>query len=375
MGFWDRLKEGFVQGFEGDPAERNRSGEEARMKGNYDKAIICFDEAIQLKLQNKGGAYPSLAVIYHGRAKAYQSKGLFDKAIADCTEAIRLEPTSHYYLESRGQCYHQLGDLANGLADLTEAIKHLSPGLPSWTTSPVFTERANIYYKLGEPAKAIADYSEAIRSNEPKDGQSYPLNTPLAISFNNRGMAFLKMGEYDKAVADFCEAIRYEPPANDSYVAFVYNRGSAYLAKKAYEPAVADFAYVIQRLPECIAAYQGRAAAYKELGNESAALKDVQTAEELTKRGAASSTTASSRGANWGDGGAVAVAVAGAAGMTAIFLAAALVKVVIVGGALVAGTAIALANATFNCVHCGERLNPGYNVCPKCGRHSNSSSL
>ena len=43
-----------------------------------------------------------------------------------------------------------------------------------------------------------------------------------------------------------------------------------------YEQAVSDLSYVIQRLPECVAAYQSRAVAYKESGNQSASAADLK---------------------------------------------------------------------------------------------------
>ena len=53
-------------------------------KGEYDRAISDFTEAIRLD--------PKLASAYYNRGIAYENKGEHDKAIADYTEAIRLEP-------------------------------------------------------------------------------------------------------------------------------------------------------------------------------------------------------------------------------------------------------------------------------------------
>ena len=53
-------------------------------KGEYDKAIADCTEAIRLG--------PKHAKFYYNRGNAYGRKGEYDKAITDCTEAIRLDP-------------------------------------------------------------------------------------------------------------------------------------------------------------------------------------------------------------------------------------------------------------------------------------------
>ena len=54
------------------------------MKGDFDKALADLTEAIRLD--------PKLAQAYLCRGEAYSEKGEHGKAIADITEAIRLEP-------------------------------------------------------------------------------------------------------------------------------------------------------------------------------------------------------------------------------------------------------------------------------------------
>ena len=53
-------------------------------KGEHDKAIADYTEAIRLN--------PKYAEAYYNRGVAYEDKGEHDKAIADFTEAIRLDP-------------------------------------------------------------------------------------------------------------------------------------------------------------------------------------------------------------------------------------------------------------------------------------------
>ena len=68
-----------------------------RSKGDYDKAIADFTEAIRLN--------PKIAKAYNNRGLAYENKGDYDKAIADCTEAIRLDPKFAEAYHNRGAAY------------------------------------------------------------------------------------------------------------------------------------------------------------------------------------------------------------------------------------------------------------------------------
>jgi tetratricopeptide (TPR) repeat protein len=54
------------------------------MKGDYDRAIADLTEAIRLD--------PKYVWAYASRGEAYRMKGDYDRAIADLTEAIRLDP-------------------------------------------------------------------------------------------------------------------------------------------------------------------------------------------------------------------------------------------------------------------------------------------
>ena len=66
------------------------------MKGEFDKAIADFTEAIRLN--------PQFAWAYWGRGHVYEVNRDFDKAIADFTESIRLDPRQCRSLYWAGPC-------------------------------------------------------------------------------------------------------------------------------------------------------------------------------------------------------------------------------------------------------------------------------
>src|SRR5271166_5368995 len=147
------------------------------------------------------------AAVFYDRGVTYSKRGEYDRAIADYDEAIRLNPNLALAFTNRGFAYYKKGEYDRAIADYNEAIR-LNPNL-----AVAFNNRGLGYGNKGEYDRAIADYNEAIR-----------LNPNHALAFNNRGLAYDNKGEYDRAIADYNEAIRLNP---NLALAFK-NRGFAY---------------------------------------------------------------------------------------------------------------------------------------------------
>jgi tetratricopeptide (TPR) repeat protein len=108
----------------------------------YGAAIADYTEAIRLN--------PKFAAAYGDRGAAYAAKGDLDKAIADATEAIRLDPRFAVAYQNRGAAYAVKGDLDKAIADATEAIR-LNPKL-----AQAYRNRAAAYEQ-----KAKQDFERA----------------------------------------------------------------------------------------------------------------------------------------------------------------------------------------------------------------------
>jgi len=131
----------------------------------------------------------NLAKAFTNRGIAYKSKGLWDKAIADYDEAIRLMPKLVFVFNNRGNAYYHKGHFDRAIKDFDEAIR-LMPEF-----SEAFGNRGNVYRKKGRLDRAIEDYDKAIHLN-PDDGQV----------FADRGLAYEKKGELTQALRDFKRA-------------------------------------------------------------------------------------------------------------------------------------------------------------------------
>ena len=139
-----------------------------------------------------------LAITFYNRGNAWHAKGDNDRAIADYTEAIRLDPREARAFNNRAVAWQAKGEYDRAIADCNEAIR-LDP-----QEAYFFNTRGTSWYAKGDTNRAIADYSEAIR-----------LDPREVDAFLNRGIAKFFKGPFDAAAADFSEAIRLE--ATDAY--------------------------------------------------------------------------------------------------------------------------------------------------------------
>ena len=189
-------------------------------RGNIEKALHDFDEAIQLGYDS-ANAFASRALfltatneyekaiadfskaiekgdnsesIYVNRAAAYLQMNKVDEAIADYSAAILLNNKNAGVLQQRATAFKVKGDLDKAIVDFTRAME-LSPNF-----IPATMGRGYVYFQMGDHAKAIDDFSKVIE-----------LNGRAAVAFNNRGYNYQQIGKYKEALADFKKAVELTP--------------------------------------------------------------------------------------------------------------------------------------------------------------------
>ena len=215
-----------------------------RKKGDFARAVPDFDEAIKLlppkidpvqtKLTSDAASSPTgkataaanqIALL---AAFARQQRGMalydldqYDKAIADFTESIRLNPANAAPWVSRGWAYLRKDDFKQAISDFTDAIR-AAPGMAS-----AYMQRGIAYHRTGDSDNAIADYTEA-HALVPQD--------PLPLV--NRGIVYYtKKGKFDDAIADFDRALKLNPKE----ISALINRGVTYRQKNDPDRALRDF--------------------------------------------------------------------------------------------------------------------------------------
>jgi len=119
-----------------------------------------------------------------------KAKALYHYAITHLVKNIY----DHEILYSLGIAYYEKGDYDRAIADYTQTIR-LQPD-----NSGAYSIRGWVYYLKGDWERAITDANEAIRLD--------PINR---YAYNTRGNAYYLKKDYDRAVADFETALRLDP--------------------------------------------------------------------------------------------------------------------------------------------------------------------
>jgi tetratricopeptide (TPR) repeat protein len=116
---------------------------------DYDLAVAEFTEAVRLN--------PNDAAAYAGRGSAYAAKGDNDAAIADANQSLRLDPNNAVAYYARARAYGQKGDYDRAIADNTQAIR-INPDFAN-----AYFCRGIAYHNKGDYDRAIADYEQTLK--------------------------------------------------------------------------------------------------------------------------------------------------------------------------------------------------------------------
>jgi tetratricopeptide (TPR) repeat protein/class 3 adenylate cyclase len=137
------------------------NGKALRERHELDKAITAFTASLAAK---------PTAEAFSQRGNVHYDKAAWDKAVADYSEAIRLEPQNGEALNNRAWTYYRAGDAAKALVDANKAVELLSAKAYVWDT------RGHIHARLGNRDAAIGDFRQALAidpaNRASKDGLS-----------------------------------------------------------------------------------------------------------------------------------------------------------------------------------------------------------
>ena len=169
------------------------------------------------------------AQFFISSGNAWYGRKEYNKAIADFTDAIRLDPEDTEAYCMRGLAWYDKHEYDIALADYHEAIR-LKPGV-AWT----YVLRSRVLLAKGKYDEAMTDCNEAIRL-DPQNAEAY----------FNRGVAWMNKSNTDRAMFDFNEAIRLDPKDAAAYG----NRGTIWDITQEYGRALADFSEAIRLDPK-----------------------------------------------------------------------------------------------------------------------------
>jgi tetratricopeptide (TPR) repeat protein len=168
-------------------------GAAAKFLGRYERAMADFTLAMGLDPRNPR--------YFCQRGDVLRRRGVLRDAIADYNAALTRAPGSICAFQGRAQAYLAQGNTQQALADIAQALR----SKPGSFKLLVLRGRANNQAKLYEAA--VADFSQALASK---------LQTSLrpgdrATIYSQRALALLKLNRSTDARADVDEALRIEP--------------------------------------------------------------------------------------------------------------------------------------------------------------------
>jgi tetratricopeptide (TPR) repeat protein len=190
--------------------------------GNYtvpDQAVEDYNEALRLD--------PNSATAYLGRGIAFASRGDFETAVADFTDAIRLDGAlaAAYVFRGRAICASvvTVTEIEKGFSDFTytregksltaEQEAAFNRAIADYTQAILLDPNyALAYYARGVAClakemdydQAIADFTQAIR-----------LFPTEALGYVLRGKVYEHKGDYNRSIADYEASLRIEPNDTD----------------------------------------------------------------------------------------------------------------------------------------------------------------
>lgn len=222
---------------------------------DYQGAIANYTQAIRLN--------PRYANAYYNRGIARSDIGDKQGAIADYTQTVKINPRHDDAYYNRGLVYYELKNYQAAIADYNESLK-INPN-----AEDAYLNRGLARYELGDKQGAITDYNQALK-----------INPKYANAYLNRGLTRADLGDRQGAIADYNQALKYKPDYDKAY----YNRGIAYFDLKNLQQALADFNQAIKINSKYANAYYNRALTRRDLGDKKGALADFKQAAELYRQ-------------------------------------------------------------------------------------------
>jgi tetratricopeptide (TPR) repeat protein len=210
-------------------------------------------------------------------------------ASAELDQAIKLRPDYKRAYVARGAASYMRNQLGQGLADMERAIQ-IDPRY-----GVAYVGQCFLLSEMRKPGDALGACNRAIE-----------INPQLSIAYNTRGLARTRLNDLAGAERDLRQAIELDPKSYYPYgnlgavyalrgnppVALQYTRqalqlnpnsaamrvqlGGLLVQTKSYQMAIGELNRAIGINPRIAMAYEYRGLAYRGLGNEAQAVRDIQ---------------------------------------------------------------------------------------------------
>ena len=220
--------------------------------GKPQKAINCFEKAIQIN-PNSANGYYSLGVIF-------TQLGESQKAINYYEKAIQINPNFANAYYSLGVIFAQLEESQKAISCYEKAIQINPNHIHAHNNLGV------IFAQLGESQKAINCFEKAIQ-----------INPNHIDAHNNLGTILNELGESQKAISCYEKAIQINPNFANAY----YNLGTILNELGESQKAISCYEKAIQINPNYIDAHNNLGVIFTQLGESQKAINCFEKAIKI----------------------------------------------------------------------------------------------
>lgn len=230
--------------------ERFERGMDLAQNDSLEAAIADFSEAIRLD--------PQFADAYVQRGQTLFKNGNVDRAIADFTKALQIDPRHIAAFKARGMAMLYKGDDDAAISDLTKAIQYAELDVAAAPPVEVFfarRSRATLYNRKQLYERELADLTAMIDGYWRDPG----LAAALRNTYRDQGAAALmasiyrlragvnqKRANLDAAIGDLSLALQLDSQRTLQYL---IERGRLLEAAGRREQAIADYQQALELSP------------------------------------------------------------------------------------------------------------------------------
>jgi tetratricopeptide (TPR) repeat protein len=244
---------------------------QARTFSTYEQALEDLDEehydAAQVKLKNVIEQNPRDADAHADLARAYMNQDNCEQTMAECTQAIQLDPQIYRAYADRAYCFFKLGRIRQGFEDSEKAITLYTVNPLDGAIGTTYKNRGKAFKMIGKTKESSTDQAKAqiyegLReaTKEREKGLLNPtidkIDALIKLDPQNadlwffRGIISSNQNKHWQAVADFSRALKLAPR---SFAMLKYFRGDSYQQLGRHQQAVDDFTAVINANPRIVA--------------------------------------------------------------------------------------------------------------------------
>jgi outer membrane biosynthesis protein TonB len=208
-----------------DAAIWEQKSYDAAVKGNFDRAIADATKAIEL---DPGRVNP-----YINRSWAYIEKDMLGQAINDCKVALYLDPKNTFAYNNRGLAFQRSNQTAKAQSDYRSACElGLDLGCQN-LNSLVNQSRIAELIESSKTAFKAKNWDGVIRATT----AVIKIDPQNSVAYTNRSAAYAQKNYLAKALKDSNEAIKHDPQFSLAY----NNRGYVFELLGNDRKAAADY--------------------------------------------------------------------------------------------------------------------------------------